>query len=88
MVRFSATSLKRKPMKPLDALKNSVPIEQKMMYINPEILFTRLTAIAQQEGDMEMYFKYEMSAFPMPLFKDGLMRKPDKPSLRKVMMPE
>ena len=35
-----------------------------------------------------MYFEYEMSAFPMSLFKDGLMRKPDKPSLRKVLMPE
>lgn len=75
-------------MKPLDALKNAVPIEQKMVYINPEILFTRLTAISQQQGEMEMYFEYEMSAFPLSLFKDGLMRKPDKPSLRKVLMPE
>lgn len=59
-----------------------------MVYIDPTILFTRLTAIAQQEDEIEKYFQYEMSVFPLSLFKDGLMRKPDKPSLRKAIMPD
>ena len=52
-------------------------------------LFTRLAAIAQrQDEDIERYFAYKMTTEPLSLFKDGLMRKPDKPALRKIVMPE
>ena len=53
------------------------------------LLFTRLTAIAQREGDdIKQYFTYEMTTEPLGLFKHGLMRKPDKPALWKVLMPD
>ena len=35
---------------------------------------------------MEKYFAYEMSPSPPSLFKDGLMKKPDKSSHRKALM--
>ena len=42
--------------------------------------------MAQREEDVEKYFNYEMPPFPPSLFKGGLMRKPDKPSLCKAIM--
>ena len=75
-------------MKPLEELQSTVRIDEKAEYINPTVLFTRLAAIAQQEDDVARYFYYELSVFPPSLFRDGLMRKPDKPSLRKSLMSE
>ena len=57
-----------------------------MEYVNPKVLFTRLTALAQWKDDVETYFKYELAVFPPSFFKDGLMRKLDKPSLRKALL--
>ena len=50
------------------------------------VLFTRLAAIAQREEDVEQYFALELTNQPQALFKDVLMRKPDKSSLRKVLL--
>ena len=35
---------------------------------------------------MEQYFQYELTPFPESLFKNGLMRKPDKSSLRNIFL--
>ena len=72
--------------KSLESLINTVKIGDSSKIINPTILLTRLTAMAQREEDVEKYFNYEISPFPPSLFKDGLMRKSDKPSLRKAIM--
>jgi hypothetical protein len=48
----------------------------------------RLAAVAQREDDVEDYFDYELTNFPLSLFKNQMMRKPDKASLRKVLLPE
>ena len=47
-----------------------------------EALFLRLIAIAQRTPKIEDYFHYELTADPMSLFKDGMMRKPNKALLR------
>ena len=53
------------------------------------MLFTRLIAVAQREKeDIEDFLSSELTQEPMSLFKTGLMRKPDKPSLRKALMKE
>ena len=57
-----------------------------MEYVNPNVLFTRLTALAQREDNVEAYFKYELAVFSPSLFKDGLLRKPDKSSLRRALL--
>ena len=49
-----------------------------MVHIDPNILFTRLTAIVQNEDDIAAQFYYELTPEPTTLFKDGLMRKSSK----------
>ena len=40
----------------------------------------------REDKYVEDYFSFEMTPEPLALFKDGFMRKPDKPALRKVLM--
>ena len=47
-----------------------------------------MITVAAQEGNIEEFFHYELTQEPMLLFKNGIMRKRDKPSLRKVMTEE
>ena len=44
--------------------------------------------IAGRVQSLETVFKYELTTKPMSLFKDGMMRKPNKPSLVKAVMSE
>ena len=37
----------------------------------------------QRTNDISSYFAYELAPVPTPLFKDGMMRKPNKSSLAK-----
>ena len=72
----------------LDILTKSVQVSEKsQVYVSPTVLFTRLAAIAQREN-VEQYFAFELTNQPQALFKDGLMRKPDMSSLRKVILPD
>ena len=83
---LATAKIKRKScFKPLKSLSNVVNVAEEPVYINPSVFFTRLTAVAQREDDIERCFKYEMSPYS-PLFKDGLMRKADKASVRKFPM--
>ena len=82
-------SVKRKnQIKPLDAFQNTVKINEVQVYVNTTFLFTRLAAVAKREKDEEQYFDHELTTEPMALFKNGLMRKPDKPALRKALLKE
>ena len=83
-------SIKRKDqIKPMLALQDQIKVGKESIIVNPTLLFTRLVAIAQRDKeDIEDYFAFELTQEPMSLFKHGLMRKPDKPSLRKVVMPD
>ena len=46
-------------------------------------LFHRFVVLAQCSDDVAHCFRHELTPFPTALFKDGLMRKPDKPALYK-----
>ena len=50
-------------------------------------LFHRLVSRGRRCDDRESFFSYEMAPVPMSLFlfKDGFMRKPDKPALGKAI---
>ena len=50
------------------------------------MLFTRLSALAGREDNVEKYFEFELTSYPMSLFKDGVMRKPEKASLRNLLL--
>ena len=56
--------------------------EGKYITLKPSALFSRFTAVAQREDDMKKLFEYEMTAITMCLFKDWMMHKPDKVTLR------
>ena len=70
----------------LNSKANAVKIGEKMVTVNPTLLFTRLSALAGREENVASYFEYELTPFPMSLFKDGLMRKLDKASLRSLIL--
>ena len=53
-----------------------------MVHIDPNILFTRLTAIVQNEDDIAAQFYYQLTPEPTTLFKDGLIRKTSKSDMR------
>ena len=87
--KLAKASIKRKDkLCPIESLGNTVKIEKKSIYMSPTILFTRLAAVAQRDEDVEQYFSYEMTTDPMSLFKGGLMRKRDKPALRRALLPD
>ena len=73
-------------IKPLDSFRNTVKINQVEVYVNTTVLFTRLADVAKREVNKEDYFDYELTIEPTALFKNGMMRKPDKPSLRKALL--
>ena len=54
--------------------------------MNPTVLFTRLSALAGRSEKSEQFFDFELTLDPMSLFKDGTMRKPDKSSLRNILL--
>ena len=84
---FTEVRFKRNDqVKPLDWYQNTVTIDELKVYINSTVLFTRLAAVAKREENEESYFYYEMTNEPMSLFKNMMMRKPDKPSLRKALV--
>ena len=58
------------------------------MSINPTLLFTRLSALAGREDNVQKYFDFELTTYPLSLFKAGIMRKPDKASLRNIVLTE
>ena len=65
----------------LATLCNTVKVDEKQVFVDPIVVFTRLTAIAQREDDVEKYFMYEMSQLSPSMFEEALMRKADKPTL-------
>jgi len=82
-------SIKRKDqLKSLASLRNNICKKEGERLSDPKALFHRMVTIAEREENLEQFFQFELTAEPMSLFKDGMMRKPDKPSLRKIIMPE
>ena len=47
-----------------------------------------MITVAAGEDNIEEFFHFELTQEPMSLFKNEMMGKPDKQSLRKVIMPE
>jgi len=49
--------------------------------IDPHTLFHRLILVAERQQSIRTCFGYELTPYPMALFKDSVMRKADKPAL-------
>jgi len=89
-ISFTEAKIKKNSqLKPLSTLNDSIKIPgDKTLQLNPTSLFVRLAALTQRLDNIEEYFDYEMTNYPMSIFKDHIMRKPDKASLRKIILPE
>ena len=66
-------------------MHNTIKLNAAEVYVNTTTLFTRLAAIAKRDC-REKCFYYELTTKPMSLFKNGVMRKLDKPVLRKALL--
>ena len=87
---FNYASVKRKDkIKPLEALQESTETAQGGdQSIDSSVMFNRIVTIAARENNIEEFFQYELPREPMLLFKNRMMRKPDKAALRKAIMSE
>lgn len=82
-LNFEDVSIKRKEKaKTFEDLLPAVQIGDTKVVIDPTILFSRLTALANFEKDVSDNFQYELTPEPTSLFKLGMMRKPSKSTLR------
>ena len=83
---FGNVSMKKKDcVKSLLHLQKGVTVDSKVIPINCGTLFTRLVVLVERQTDMEPYFKYELTPVPASLFKDSMLRKPDKAALSKLL---
>ena len=86
-MKLCEVKIKRKDMvQCLDSNINKVTVDTKSVNINQTVLFTRLTALAGRNEDPLQNFDYELTTYPMSLFKDGVMRKADKAALRNKIL--
>ena len=82
---FGEISFKRKQqVRTMQSLYSEVKVGDEKITIDPLTLFLRLIVIIQTKPEEEIsnYFGYELSPYPMSLFKDGIMRDPDKSTLK------
>ena len=80
---FAEVSLKKKnKVTNLQTLYSTVKINDDKVDINPLTLFLRLVTVVDRKPQQEIanFFSYELSSFPMSLFKNGFMRPPSKKS--------
>ena len=87
-VNFTDATIKRKDqLRSLESLTKRIKIDDKnSIFLISTRLFTRLAAIAQREEDVEQYFEFALTLRPQALLKNDLMCKPDKSSLRKILL--
>lgn len=55
---------------------------------DPKSFFHRMITMAERQKNLQPFFQYELTVEPMVLFQISMMRQPDKPSLRKIIMLE
>jgi hypothetical protein len=79
---------KRDQMKTLTKLQKCVTANNKQIFLHTTHLFNRLIVLVERTQDTEMYFCYELTPLPAALFKDSLMRKPNKAALGHLIKAE
>ena len=77
---FAEVPLKEK-IATLATLHSTLKIDNKVIDIDPLILFSRPILPAEREEDATPYFEHELTNYPLSLFKDGMMRNGNKASL-------
>ena len=72
----------------MQSLYSSISIKNEKVSIDPLTLFLRLIVVVDRkpENETEDYFSYELSPYPMSLFKDGAMRPSAKSKLKNFLL--
>lgn len=81
-----ATIKRSKQVKTLATLLPAVKVNSDTIHADPNVLFQRLIMLVDRADDMTNCFEYELTPEPTSLFKDGLMRKPNKAQLGKELV--
>jgi hypothetical protein len=68
-------------IKPMAHMTTACAIENEIVCVDPIHLFHRLVIVGERQSNLRECFAFELTPYPMSLFKNGIMRKPDKPSL-------
>ena len=86
-VSIESAKVKRNDqVRTLACLKPGIMIQEKVVHIDPMVLFTRLTALLNRESNIVDEFKYEFTHKSSSLFKDGKMRQGNKAQLRNQLL--
>ena len=72
---------KGEQVKTISQMINTCSVDKEKVSIDPNMLFHRLVLVGERQNNLRECFSYELTPYPMSLFKDGLMRKPVKPNL-------
>ena len=88
--KFTDCSFKRKnQIVNLQSLYSTINIDANdSISIDPLTLFLRLIVVVEKKPENEVvsYFNYELTPYPMSLFKDGLMRPAQKSKLKTFIL--
>ena len=77
---FVDISLKKKDqVKNLAKLVNGIKLDDEVVHVNPNFLFSRLIVQVERSERMKSYFEYELTQIPTALLKDSKMRKSNTP---------
>ena len=86
-ISFESASIKRsEKIRNLSQLRETVQVQDEKVHIDPLVLFGRLSILVQNQDEAAELFKYELTHEPPALFKNGLMRKPNKSALRQKLV--
>ena len=70
---IQATIKKKDQIKTLELLKMGVEKDKENIHVDPMLLFSRLVALIEREEEIREYFRFELKAFPISLFQNGMM---------------
>ena len=60
-------------------------IDKEKIHVDLMLLFSRLLVLIERGEKIRKYFRFERTAFPTSLFKNGMMRKANKSKLVKAL---
>lgn len=66
---------------PLLAMSSTVKVHDKKIPVDPVLLFQRMSIKTTLEDEIEKYFEYELTPYPLSMFDDIMMRKTQKSAI-------
>ena len=82
----SATIKRKDQVRTLACLQNGVRIRNNTVYIKPDMLFSRMSILVNNQNERTHFFDYELTPEPSALFVNGKMRKAAKHKLRNHLL--